>query len=234
MLIQGDLIDIAGITDIPGDYGLVVSHTCDLTSIKEQSAEIIPCHCIDELEGTNLRGKNARTYDFCLCIVPPEMQKLRVNAYEKVAVNKKILSLCQIVGHHPDDSLLRTWLAARYKRQAIPDDLNVYFKDTLKLGKVAKKYTEKLIGFWFYYEELESDVSTEYYVDLYCVFDSSLIGVKELDDCRQSIKARAKGKRNTLNVVCYMASEITLDVIMRMNRFYFDYMSPDQAGDETS
>lgn len=233
MLTQGDLIDITGITDIPGEYGLVVSHSCDLSNGKEPYAEIIPCHCISEFEGNYLRGKNVRAYDFCLSIVPSEIQKLRVNAYEKVLVDKQSLSDCLILGHHPEESLLRTWLAARYKRQAIPDDLNAYFKDTLKLGNVAKKYTEKLIGFWFDYEEKASDLST-YYVDLYCVFDDSLISGNELDDCKQSIEARSKGKNNTLNVVCYTASEITLDVIMRLKRFYFDYMSPDQAGDESS
>ena len=232
MLVQGDIIDISGLKPLSKDLGLVVSHSCDLVNSKEPFAEIIPCHEIDELNGDFIRGKNIRAYDFCLSILPSEMKNLRVLAFEKVALEKSIIFACKTIAHHPDDSLLQTWLSARYKRQAIPDDLNAFFTKTLKLGSIAKKYCEKLIGFWFEYEEVaSSDSPTKYDVDLYCVFDPSLINEKEKQECMQSIVGRSNDVSFTLNAVCYTASEITLDLILKMKRFYFDYISPEQTGE---
>ena len=130
---QGDVVSAADLCQLVGEIqrpdqaiGVVISHDCDLTNTaeKEPHVELIIARPIERL-GQNAHAKNARLLH--LQYLKDNLPRcFELSATEKFTVSKaEILALIpaqEFKLSNPDRYTLRRWLAARYDRQAFPEN----------------------------------------------------------------------------------------------------------------
>jgi hypothetical protein len=143
---------------------IVTSHSCDIArdADKEPTVEVLPCHNADKLDGLCLFGRNCRRLNFSLNL-ENEQKYYYIDACEKTFitkiefddVNKIEVALCDL-----EISFFQNWLAARYRRQTLPDNVNTKI-DKLKLNRKLKNVREELLAI-FIEEEAVDDIITIY------------------------------------------------------------------------
>jgi len=156
---QGDILDsnankyfnMANQISPSETCAIVISHDCDLANENlelEPDVEVIIGRTIENGSGNNLHGKSSRTLH-----LPLQGSKGQV-FLELLATNKKCITKSELAQFTPkpdlkilqnDLDILRSWLSARYRRAAFPDEFNNRMLSTgLKeqLVKLSKKYNE--------------------------------------------------------------------------------------------
>jgi hypothetical protein len=155
---------------------LVISHDCDLarTVQIDPVVELLPCHATDIDKGC-LNARHPRKLHFSI-----ESGQAKINyevrAYEKLLVKK------QDISGTPNSMImeallptLRSWLIARYRRQALPNMLDrgvLPFWDEFK--KKSGDVVDSLHGVWVSFEppgELEN-IEDGYNFICYFVYDT--------------------------------------------------------------
>ena len=130
---QGDVVSAEDLCQLVSDIdradqtiGVVISHDCDLASTtdKEPYVEVIIARPIERL-GQHAHAKNARLLHLSyLADVSPRCFEL--SATKKIRLSKvEILALVPTADlrlTEPSRRTLRRWLAARYDRQAFPEN----------------------------------------------------------------------------------------------------------------
>ncbi|NCD06642.1 MAG: hypothetical protein EOL97_11010 [Spirochaetia bacterium] len=119
---------------------LVISHSCDIARDKcsEPYIEVLPCHKINKIDGINTLGKTARRLHFF--INRNELKEYYcINAFEKLFIKKEDIEPNYKIVDIEDTDLsiyvLQNWLSFRYRREALPDEIN----QKLKKIKFKKK-----------------------------------------------------------------------------------------------
>jgi hypothetical protein len=174
---------------------IVISHSCDIArkSKIEPNIEILPCHLTGSLEGVFLKGSNCRKLNFQLTI-NNKMKYYYINACEKISISKDKLGVIKIIEFDScglELSFFQNWLASRYRRQTLPDDLNKKI-DKLKLNKELKKVSEELLSIFVEKEQI-SDNNISY--TLIFVSDYNMPNATEIID---SLESKLVEKLNNL------------------------------------
>lgn len=179
---QGSVISLDDLhtlpTDIPShcDGGLVISHDCDLANdpSTEPQAEWLSIRFIDEVDGNYEYAKNPRVLHL---VIEMERgpQSIEVHASQKRALEKRFLTqLVPVSRPLRDQSLqiLQSWLAARYRRHAFPDDLVERMRPLfIFLQKQLKTHARGILGVWLDYEpRLPAAADEPYELWLYLVY----------------------------------------------------------------
>lgn len=127
---------------------VVISHDCDLAKDADREAfvEVIIGRLIDRADGNSSWGKSSRTLHYTVdCAGSAE-------SIELVSTSKTQINKNRLARFSPDDrysisheclALLRSWLAARYRRPSFPDAFNDRMRGTgaaKELAKVLSKH----------------------------------------------------------------------------------------------
>lgn len=212
---------------------LVVSHDCDLSRPPDRDAiiEMIPCSPV--VGNSDTKGKNPRLLriecadeDFCL------------HADKKIILKKddipdsifpqKILSDSQL-------SVLKNWLVARYKRQALPNTLDRLLSRIFKesFPKLAKKDVDVILGVWIRYdpeEELVND-DEKYDCKFYFVYDTEEENCLErakaiVDKCTEKIKISTDcADKVDIDLIPIADSQFTYNMQRKLVQWYYDFIS---------
>lgn len=160
-----------GLTDIPPDANLAIaiSHDCDIANddlISEPAVEFIFARIVDKQDGNYTYGKNLRTLH--LEYVQGEKTVfLGLQACEKFVLQKNSLEAV-----HPDESyrlpksreIFQSWLAARYRRQALPDSLDRRLSQVFEyIKRTVKNNSSGILSFQLDYDPKDDLLPEETY-----------------------------------------------------------------------
>lgn len=225
---------------------IAISHDCDLAN---DNIEVEPC--VEFIFAIKVGGLNGN-YRFA-----KNPRKLHVeidheggNALELLATNKFSLKkeLLAELEIDPNASLsvedvrvLQSWLAARYRRQAMPDD----FVDRLKfvfefLSRRGKTQANGILGYWFSYAPLEFVSGEEpYELWIYIVYttDDHTAGghaesiARDLVSSFDKLLAKTGSSGSVVLVECaaYSEEEFTLRDLRDNIEYKMDYLSHAQS-----
>lgn len=137
-------------------FAMVISHDCDCVADPERDryVEIIVGSQVEKLDGNNTHGKNPRKLHLELS----QCGKL----VELVISPKATVEKRALLSHDPDSTwtlsreektILGRWLAARYNRAALPNELverlRIVYDD---FRKAARSHADKVIGIFLDFE----------------------------------------------------------------------------------
>lgn len=135
-----------GLTDVPdADLAIAISHDCDIANDNldvEPAVEFIFARILEQHDGIFTNGKNPRTLHI------DYKHDGQIVFFELLASKKLILPKNMLENLQPDETyklnthsgqILQSWLAARYRRHALPnrlvDRLEAVFKHIEDKGK---------------------------------------------------------------------------------------------------
>ncbi|WP_419582595.1 hypothetical protein [Thiolapillus sp.] len=221
---------------------LVASQSCDIANNNVDTdpyIELSVARKIEESKGHLTYNKNPRilhTYVTCRTsdgdVFSEEILELK--AFERIVIQKEVLAELQ---PDPDrvleDRQLKSyvaWLAARYSRPALPTTFNNLIRDADPKGKLrnkVKKGNEQLVG--IYVEiipdaEIKDDES--YNVNLLGLLPAGFVG--DSSKAENAINAYADVLRSAgmeVTVATHTEDKISLAMIKRFKRFYYDDLS---------
>ncbi len=237
------LVDIIGSIPYAEDLVLLVaSQSCDIANSNidtDPYIELSVARKIEESKGYLTYNKNPRilhTHVTCRTsdgdVFSEEILELK--AFERIAIQKEVLAELQPdLDRILEDRQLKSyvaWLAARYSRPALPTTFNNLIRDSDPKGKLrnkVKKGNEQLVG--IYVEiipdaEIKDDES--YNVNLLGLLPAGFAG--DSSKAENAINAYADVLRSAgveVAVAVRTEDQITLAVIKRFKRFYYDDLS---------
>lgn len=237
-MLQGNLIDIekSGLQEqFPGFlYALIISHSCDIAarSELEPCIELLPCHPIESIDGNKTKAKKPRELHFSI-FGGSGILRFAVFAKEKCTIDKSrrivIVDSFSLCSHQ---SMLQTWLAARYRRQALDDVINELLHRELKIKNLVGQFSDDISGIWLAYEQLDESKEvegfTDYAIELYFVFDSTLATcTTRLAEFDGKMKALVQKKKLQMCVTahCVLDIDISYKEISESVSLNFDYLS---------
>lgn len=163
--------------------GVVVSHDCDIASREqvEPDIEIILAQPVATADGNCTFAKNPRKLHLGFDLGDGQ-QYLELIAYRKLRIAKGALVNFQPAMEWSIDpharEILQGWLAARYRRHALPDELVSRLDPFLDfLTRQLKSKVKEILGVWIAYDPMEALASHEpYELLIYIVY-----GIDEVD-----------------------------------------------------
>ena len=189
-LLQPDQLQRLPVADMPTEaWGVVVSHDCDLANDDldtEPDVEVILAQRIQTPDGNCLYAKNPRLLHLPILGLPPDpVAWFELTASRKVRIAKQALAEVAPLGQvsmEPETlNTLQDWLAARYRRHALPEALVPRLDRVIAfLAKHGKKQGDSIIGFWAEYDpqdELNDD--EPYELSLYIVYTVEVAAARE-------------------------------------------------------
>lgn len=244
---QGSLIamqDMAGLGLAEADscWGVIITHDCDLANddlTLEPSVEVIAARPVDSPDGNCRHAKNARRLHLDwesehtpLCL-------------ELWATHKHVVAKNDLAKYAPDSSAmlspagkqtLQSWLAARYRRQALPDSLVERLRGVFnQLEKKSKQQATTVIGYWLSFEPAtELDANEPYDLDISIVYTIDVPKAADAasaiaDDISQRfnglIEKTAAGGVELGTCAAYSEEVFTLRDIRQHVEFRLDYLS---------
>lgn len=171
-MISNDILEALGLTEDPNQLGVVISHDCDLANENlsvEPHVELIVANRLDEADGNCQYAKNPRRLHLTWAgqeQTPSLVLDMKV--LNKKQVGKNDLSHYEPLGEFElpltEKRILQSWLAARYKRQALPDSLQRRLGEIFKLlEKQGKRSTDGILGYWISFDPQEEITPEEPY-----------------------------------------------------------------------
>ena len=156
---------------------LAISHDCDIANDnleQEPFVEFVLGKIIDTSNGNYEFAKNPRILHIEIKLAGNPV-KMELISHKKEFVLKEILA-----DFEPSDNpilgninTLQGWLAARYRRQTLPDNLVNRLEPIFAfLEKKGKKYASGILGFYFDYDPKTTELGLEdpYEVWVYVVY----------------------------------------------------------------
>ena len=220
---------------------MVVSHDCDLAVedlLVEPFVEVLIGTRIGQCDPNMMHTKNPRTLHLEF-----DRGDTRVGV-ELRAAEKKLVDKRDLADKVPDPAYsldakgaetLQSWMSARYRRAAIPDDLQRLVKDIFQ--DVGKKNPRALHGIWVAYEP-ESDTLPEgerYELFVTIVYATGVLDAKTVgEDAAKQVKEkferkyRKEGAWSDVELrecVARADTEFTYFDVLRKKRFRLEYLS---------
>jgi hypothetical protein len=135
---------------------VVATHDCDLAQSpdSEPGVEVIIGRRIEKLDGNNTHAKSSRSLHIEFGGSVPQLA-------EFVVTEKRIIEKNALADFKPDEiyklspsnlSTFQSWLAARYRRSAFPDEFERRMKEsglTRKVSKAAKQHGRMITAVFF-------------------------------------------------------------------------------------
>lgn len=235
-----DWIGMLDLDSNPDPVVVVISHDCDLVKPHkdEPQVELIEGRTTDKMKGGLSHAQSPRTLQL-------EFEQngatkiLELCALNKISVDKKIL-----IDVDPDPhsfivpngvQILREWLAARYNRAALPDELVRRMKP-LK-GKLGALDPEAVLGIWFQYEPeddyLPAEVPYELKIKIVystTVYDARAKAEQEAGKLRLSFEKNffQEGLWRSIDLrICEAVADTVFSVrdLLDYKRWRLDYLS---------
>jgi hypothetical protein len=158
ILAQKDF-QLVGLTDASDiDLAVAISHDCDIANDNldaEPAIEFIFAHILDQCNGNYTHGKNPRTLHI-------DCQRDGQTVWiEMIASKRVMLQKNKLEGIQPDETyeltyslqILQGWLAARYRRHALPNSLIERLRNVFAyIEKQGKKNSSGILSFRLSYE----------------------------------------------------------------------------------
>ncbi len=234
-----------------GIVALAISHDCDITNedlIAEPYVEFVIGRVIENADGNNTHAKNPRTLHIPMKHGEDDVF-IQLMAADKIQVCKE-----HLLGIEPDTAwsiergnlrVLQHWLAARYKRQSLPDALMERLRPVAGfLEKHGKKHSRSVLGYWLDYEPFVTELPTDqaYELWLYVVYTVDEDGAQKSaeqiaaalrDNFSQLIDRNGgAGKIDLRECEAYSEEEFTLRDLRGNIEYRFDFISlrPKSAG----
>ena len=171
----------AGLIDKTGaNLAVAISHDCDIANDNldaEPAVEFIFARIVDKQDGNFTLGKNPRTLHLSYTRDGKPIF-LEMIASRRVTVSKDILAEIQPDRtYEPIDSrhVLQSWLAARYRRHALPNSLVDRLREVFRhIDKEGKKNADGILSFQLDYDpksELSPEDPYELWIDIVYVTD---------------------------------------------------------------
>lgn len=171
-------IGLANESDV--DLAIAISHDCDIANDNldiEPAVEFIFARVLDQRDGNYTYGKNPRTLhlDYTHDEKPIILELL---ASKKLIVQKDKLETVQ-----PDETyklthsreILQSWLAARYRRHALPNSLVERLREVFSyIEKKGKKNSSGILSFRLSYDpedELPPETAYELWLSIVYITD---------------------------------------------------------------
>lgn len=203
-LISNVILDELGLAEDPNQLGVVISHDCDLANENlsvEPHVELIVASRLDEADGNCQYAKNPRRLH--LTWTGQEQAPslvLDMKVLNKKQVEKNVLSHYEPLGEFElpltEKRILQSWLAARYKRQALPDSLQMRLGEIFKLlEKQGKRSSEGILGYWISFDPQEETTPEEPYdFILNIIYTIDIEGADKIaESIRQTVEERFEG-----------------------------------------
>jgi len=154
-LIRGKDMVALGLAEVEPCWGVVISHDCDLANVNldaEPAVELIVAQSVYSPDGNCQHAKNARKLHLdweggsdALCLELLATCKRQVDKTVLVAFQPVLDITLPPAGKR----ILQSWLAARYRRQALPDSLGARLVHVVKhLEKRSKREAASVLGYW--------------------------------------------------------------------------------------
>ncbi len=140
---------------------IAISHSCDIAndSAKEPQVEFVLGKWVSRTDGNLTRAKNPRLLHLN-ATMNGQAKVVELSARDKFSISKE-----QLASHLPDAMtnlqpeelpILQAWLAARYKRQALPGALQHRLRPIVDaLEKQGKQHADGVLGYWLDYQPRE-------------------------------------------------------------------------------
>lgn len=158
---------------------VAISHDCDITNdnlATEPFVEFVIAKAIEKHDGNNTHAKNPRTLHLQVTHKGSDVV-LELYAPNKVSIEKGMLHTVEPGAdwaiNREGQRILQHWLAARYKRQSLPDALVERLRPVSDfLQKQGKKHSKELLGYWLDYEPFGIELAPDepYELWLYAVY----------------------------------------------------------------
>jgi hypothetical protein len=233
----------AGLTNPPDfDLAVAISHDCDIASDKivndvyvEPVVEFVFARIIEKPHGNNTYGKNPRILHLS-CIHDGKSISIELVAIGKTIVSKEVLKAFE-----PDESydlnssrqVLQSWLAARYRRHALPNSLDERLGDFLTyIDKQGKQHSSGILSFRVKYEpkeELNSDEPYEFWLNI--IYSTDRAEYKAMaeklasDINRKFSDLRSKKKVDLRECKSFSDSEFTVRRMRETEEYRLEYLS---------
>lgn len=160
---------------------IVVSHDCDLVQsiYAEPDVEVIAGEIVEKADGNLTFGKNPRKLS-----LPLERSGSAVHCILR-AIDRAKVSKAELFAAAPDPTLsmspdakvtLQKWLAARYRRTALPDAFDKRLKDTglhKQLASILEQNGEHIAALFFVVDEDEKPDGMPYDVVVYLLYSTA-------------------------------------------------------------
>ncbi|MFT5118186.1 MAG: hypothetical protein ACI9NY_001724 [Kiritimatiellia bacterium] len=238
-----NLLQILGVDDASGITLIVASQSCDIANNNcsdDPYIEFFIARAIKLADNNFTFNKNVRKLHTTLHCQTTDSNLisdhfLSLKAYEKVTLLKE-----KMIGRHPDkDRILSgndlhsfvAWLAARYKRPALPTSFNNRLKATDKNNKkqksIAKKVNHHLSGIYLKIVPDAEILDTENYsVDLLGLVPAGFRGdLDQIQPLLDEYKIIMERSGMDVRAVIAKEDEISIAQIKQFKRFYYDDLS---------
>lgn len=187
-----------GLTNaIEADLAVAVSHDCDIANDNleaEPAIEFIFGCLVNEQNGNYTYGKNPRTlhlsYDR-----EGESIVVDLTASRKISIAKDVLESIEPDRSYQLDSryILQSWLAARYRRHALPNSLVDRLREVFRhIDKEGKKNADGILSFQLDYdpkEDFSPEEPYELWIDIVYITDDESYAAKA-DEIATGLKAK--------------------------------------------
>jgi hypothetical protein len=179
VLAKENFIKVGLENEIDADLAVVVSHDCDIANDNleaEPAIEFIFASIVDQQNGNCTHGKNPRTLHLSYNR-EGEAIVVELIASRKISIQKDVLEPIQPDLDYELNStyILQSWLAARYRRHALPNSLVDRLKPVLAhLDKEGKKNANGILSFRLDYEpksELPPEEPYELWINIVYITD---------------------------------------------------------------
>jgi hypothetical protein len=227
---------------VDGTIGMATSHDCDIAhdNIKvEPYVEFILGKIIDQSNHTYESAKNPRLLHIEI------IQENNTVVMEIIAHKKYLIEKNELVHYEPDERFklkdihtLQSWLAARYRRQTLPNSLVSRLEPVFKfIEEKAKKYPSGVITFFIGYEPKSLELSKDelYEFSLYIIYPvGNKKAAEDAHDIAEALNAnfdKLISKTNALGQVqldeslAYSEAEFTLHDLRRHIEYKLEYLS---------
>jgi len=239
---ENDMMTLGLAPDVGDAWGVVITHDCDLANDDlgvEPFVEVIVATRVDSPDGNCRHAKNARRLHLdwqqantVLCLELLATRKCRVaksDLADFTPVANAILAPA-------DKHILQSWLAARYRRQALPDSLVERLRYVFqRLEKKGKTQASTVIGYWLSFAPAgELPVDEPYDLDICIVYtidspDADTAASAIADDVSERFAALVakSGAGGVVLGVCeaFSEEEFTLRDIRQHVEYRLDYLS---------
>lgn len=226
------------------NIALAISHDCDIANENiemEPSIEFVLGRTVDARDGNFENAKNPRVLHLQAQLEGAEVI-IELLASKKVPIPKD-----QLIEHEPDESfaldgrclpVLRDWLIARYRRQALPDSLNSRLAPLSNaLERAGKKHAHAVLGYWLDYQPRDVELPTDelYEISMFIVYSGDdLAYADHAEEIAEEIKngfhelkkkSAESGDIELIECEAYSEHEFTLYDIRGNIQYRFEYLS---------
>lgn len=176
-----------GLTYVPdAGLGIAISHDCDIANDNlddEPAVEFIFARILEQHNGNYTYGKNPRTLHLDYTHNGKQVF-LELLASKKVMVQKNVLEAVQPDGAYKltrSQQILQSWLAARYRRHALPNSLVKRLRFVFGyIDNEGKKNSSGILSFRLSYEpidELPPEEAYELWLNIVYITDEAKYGL---------------------------------------------------------